>query len=324
MAYKLFWTLAEVTSNEKKALAFARVLRKTHKYVSLPQKSENGRMWAVYVGRENTVENPGITIKANSKGGAITVTNTHTNTDHNATRTSTSADGNKPLKNPNYRQNGANVAAKKWWQRSSLAKRKAALAYIGFARAVPLMKHRLGFDQIDLTIRGALIAAVSQHRIRPHGDMCFACNRPIIKNEAYTNRREGFIHIRCCDSGSLPPVKYANPLDSLGRPLYKATEIFVNNAPNVWAVMKRATPGAKRFNGEIVKLCKNEAEAVALAARLNAGEPTKNPGRARPFRCSCGGRIEAVKGEDDRFECDDCGQLYERDDWRSDRLKAVD
>lgn len=45
---------------------------------------------------------------------------------------------------------------------------------------------------------------------------------------------------------------------------------------------------------------------------------------ARPMRCSCGGTVEAVAGEDDRFECDECGQLYEKDDWRSGRLKAIE
>lgn len=44
---------------------------------------------------------------------------------------------------------------------------------------------------------------------------------------------------------------------------------------------------------------------------------------AGKMRCSCGGSISVVQGQDDRWECDDCGQLFESDDWRKDRLKAV-
>lgn len=59
---------------------------------------------------------------------------------------------------------------------------------------------------------------------------------------------------------------YANPLE---REPYLATELFVNNAPNVWVVMKRAEIGEKRFNGEVIKSCKSEAEARSLADALN-------------------------------------------------------
>ncbi len=45
------------------------------------------------------------------------------------------------------------------------------------------------------------------------------------------------------------------------------------------------------------------------------------------FRCSCGGHIEKVG--DDEYECDDCGQRFERDDWSTggpdnpSKLKAI-
>lgn len=41
----------------------------------------------------------------------------------------------------------------------------------------------------------------------------------------------------------------------------------------------------------------------------------------RDYRCSCGGKV--LKIGEDRWECDECGQLYESDDWRKDRLKPV-
>lgn len=59
---------------------------------------------------------------------------------------------------------------------------------------------------------------------------------------------------------------------------------------------------------------------VALQAEFDRPKSINN---ARPFRCTCGGTIEAVPGQEDRYECNDCGQLYEKDDWRADRLKAV-
>lgn len=57
----------------------------------------------------------------------------------------------------------------------------------------------------------------------------------------------------------------ATPRDS-----YFATELLENNAPNVWAVLKRATPGARLFNGEVLARCKDEKTARQIAALLNA------------------------------------------------------
>ena len=54
------------------------------------------------------------------------------------------------------------------------------------------------------------------------------------------------------------------------RPAYHATELLVNNAPNVWAVLKRATPGARQFNGEVIARCDNEVNARMVADALNA------------------------------------------------------
>lgn len=53
---------------------------------------------------------------------------------------------------------------------------------------------------------------------------------------------------------------------------YKAASLFIENAPNVWAVMKRATPGARQFNGEIVARCESEEAAQNIANALNAQE----------------------------------------------------
>ncbi len=50
---------------------------------------------------------------------------------------------------------------------------------------------------------------------------------------------------------------------------YTAAELFEQNAPNAWAVMKRAMPGARRFNGEIMARCKDEMTAQMLARLLN-------------------------------------------------------
>ena len=50
---------------------------------------------------------------------------------------------------------------------------------------------------------------------------------------------------------------------------YTATELFIDNAPNAWAVMKRATPGARRFNGDIMARCPNEETAGMFARLLN-------------------------------------------------------
>ena len=50
---------------------------------------------------------------------------------------------------------------------------------------------------------------------------------------------------------------------------YYATEIYENNAPNVWAVFKRATPGARQFNGEVLAKCKDEATARMFARLIN-------------------------------------------------------
>jgi transposase-like protein len=48
----------------------------------------------------------------------------------------------------------------------------------------------------------------------------------------------------------------------------------------------------------------------------------RNNGRENAnFRCICGGSITGI-GED-RWECDECGQIYESDDWGRGRLKAV-
>lgn len=65
------------------------------------------------------------------------------------------------------RQQGAQIAARRWWQKSNLEARKNALGFVGFARAIPLMKHRLGWDQLDLTIKGAIVSAVAQARVAP-------------------------------------------------------------------------------------------------------------------------------------------------------------
>ena len=53
------------------------------------------------------------------------------------------------------------------------------------------------------------------------------------------------------------------------RPPYMAAELFVENAPNVWAVMKRATPGARAFNGEVLARCISESVARQFANLLN-------------------------------------------------------
>lgn len=59
---------------------------------------------------------------------------------------------------------------------------------------------------------------------------------------------------------------------------YKAVSLFVENAPNVWAVMKRATPGAREFNGEVMARCPDEASARTIADALNAqGGPLTCP-----------------------------------------------
>ncbi len=50
---------------------------------------------------------------------------------------------------------------------------------------------------------------------------------------------------------------------------YTAAEIFENNAPNVWALMKRAAPAARQFNGELLARCKDEATARMFARLLN-------------------------------------------------------
>ena len=50
---------------------------------------------------------------------------------------------------------------------------------------------------------------------------------------------------------------------------YSASELFMENVPNEWAVFKRATPGARRFNGELMARCKDEATALMFARLLN-------------------------------------------------------
>ena len=50
---------------------------------------------------------------------------------------------------------------------------------------------------------------------------------------------------------------------------YYAAELFVENAPNVWSVLKRANPGMRQFNGEVLARCKHESTAVMIARRLN-------------------------------------------------------
>lgn len=70
------------------------------------------------------------------------------------------------------------------------------------------------------------------------------------------------------------------------RETYTAAELFENNAPNVWAVMKRATPGARQFNGEIAARCPDEETARQIAAALNVAEtaPATQDGGAPRFR----------------------------------------
>lgn len=57
--------------------------------------------------------------------------------------------------------------------------------------------------------------------------------------------------------------------DTATRPPYMATELYVENAPNAWVVMKRATPGARLFNGEVMARCKDEATARLIARLVN-------------------------------------------------------
>lgn len=51
---------------------------------------------------------------------------------------------------------------------------------------------------------------------------------------------------------------------------YTAAELLECNKPNYWAVMKRAEPGARLFNGELLARCKDEATARQIADALNA------------------------------------------------------
>jgi uncharacterized C2H2 Zn-finger protein len=70
----------------------------------------------------------------------------------------------------------------------------------------------------------------------------------------------------------------------------------------------------------------SETERRHAAAKVGA-EKWGAVQNAKPFKCSCGGTIEMVPGqdkdEDPDYECDECGTIFRRDDWRSDRLKAV-
>lgn len=52
---------------------------------------------------------------------------------------------------------------------------------------------------------------------------------------------------------------------------YKAALTLTENAPEQWAVFKRAAPGARQFNGERLAVCVDEATARQIAAALNAG-----------------------------------------------------
>lgn len=52
---------------------------------------------------------------------------------------------------------------------------------------------------------------------------------------------------------------------------YRAALTITENAPEAWAVFKRAQPGARQFNGERVAVCVDEATARRIAAALNAG-----------------------------------------------------
>ena len=53
------------------------------------------------------------------------------------------------------------------------------------------------------------------------------------------------------------------------REAYEAKEFFYNNEPNSWALVKRARPGARQFNGEVLARCKDEMTAQMLARLLN-------------------------------------------------------